>query len=83
MLFDVIGMGGVFLILGTYALVQLERINVRNMSYSLANAAGAGLILISLIVDFNLSAFVIESCWLLISLGGFFISLKKSKRREG
>ncbi|WP_419902911.1 CBU_0592 family membrane protein [Kiloniella sp.] len=81
MLIDAIGMLGVSMILSTYALVQLDRIDVKNISYSLVNALGAGLILISLAVDFNLSAFVIESCWLLISIGGIYASLKK--RRKG
>ena len=77
MLFDVIGMLGVVMILTTYALVPLDRINVKGITYSLANAMGAGLILISLTVDFNLSAVVIESCWLLISTVGIYSSLKK------
>lgn len=77
MLFDAIGMLGVSMILAAYALVQLDRIDVKNINYSLANALGAGLILISLMVDFNLSAFVIESCWLLISIGGIYASYRK------
>lgn len=82
MLFDAIGMLGVLMILTSYTLVQLDRINVRNISYSLVNALGAGLILISLTVDFNLSAFVIESCWLLISMAGIYSSFKKSRARQ-
>jgi len=79
MLFDAIGMLGVLMILTTYTMVQLERINVRNISYSLVNALGAGMILISLSVDFNLSAFVIESSWLLISVAGIYSSCKKNR----
>jgi len=77
MLFDVIGMVGVSMILTTYILVQLDRINVRNTGYSLLNALGAGLILVSLYVDFNLSAFVIESSWMLISIFGIYSSIRK------
>jgi len=77
MLFDMIGMLGVLMILATYTLVQLDRINVRHISYSLINALGAGLILVSLTVDFNLSAFVIEISWLLISLAGAFSAFRK------
>ena len=82
MLFDAIGMLGVLMILTAYTLVQLDRIDVRNISYSLVNALGAGLILISLTVDFNLSAFVIESCWLLISMAGIYSSYKKNRARQ-
>lgn len=80
MLFDAIGMLGVLMILMTYTLVQLDRIEVRRISYSLINALGAGLILVSLRVDFNLSAFVIESCWLLISMFGIYSSFRKNSR---
>lgn len=78
MLFDLIGMLGVAMILTTYTLIQLERIDARSVSYSLINALGAGLILVSLTVDFNLSAFVIESCWLLISIFGIYSSFRKN-----
>ena len=79
MLFDAIGMLGVAMILTTYTLVQLDRINVRKPGYSLINALGAGLILVSLMVDFNLAAVVIESSWLLISLFGVGASLSKKQ----
>ena len=80
MLFDAIGMLGVSMILTTYTLVQLDRINVKNISYSLVNAVGAGMILVSLTADFNLSAFVIESCWMLISMVGIYSSFRKNSR---
>jgi len=79
MLFDAIGMLGVVMILAVYALVQMSRIDVRKISYSLFNALGAGLILVSLSVDFNLSAFVIEICWLLISTIGVFSARRNRK----
>lgn len=68
------------MILVTYAMVQLDHINVKGIFYSSLNAVGAGLILVSLAVDFNLSAFMIESCWLLISLVGIISAFKKMKR---
>ena len=40
--------------------------------YTLANAVGAALILYSLVFDFNLSAVIIETSWLAISLYGMF-----------
>ena len=65
---DLIGNAGVVAILGTYALVQLDRMAVRDLSYSLLNALGAVFILVSLMFDFNLSSFVIEVVWLVISV---------------
>ncbi len=69
-LHDLIGNVGVALILGSYLLVQLRRLDATRVPYLLANGLGAGLILVSLARDFNLSAFVIEVVWLLISLYG-------------
>ena len=68
--FDFVGNVGVFLILLTYLLLQTDKLNSRSMAYSLLNALGAFLIMISLCFKFNLSAFVIEFFWLLISLAG-------------
>lgn len=67
---DLVGNLGVMLVLGTYLLVQMGRMDLRTPAYSLANAGGAVLILVSLLYDFNLSSFVIEIVWLLISLFG-------------
>lgn len=69
-LHDLIGNVGVVLILGSYLLVQLRRLDATGVPYLLANGLGAGLILVSLARDFNLSAFLIELVWLLISLYG-------------
>ena len=67
---DLIGNLGVLLVLATYLLVQMGRMEMRHPAYSGSNAAGAVLILVSLAYDFNLSSFVIEIVWLLISLYG-------------
>ena len=69
-LHDLIGNVGVLLILGSYLLVQLRRLDATGVPYLLVNGLGAGLILVSLARDFNLSAFLIELVWLLISLYG-------------
>ena len=82
MLFDVIGVLGVIMILVTYALVQLNLVDIKTVMYSSLNALGAGLILVSLVVDFNLSAFFIETCWMLISLVGIFSALKRKKEAQ-
>lgn len=80
MIFDVIGMVGVAMILIVYAMVQLDRIDVKAPAYSLLNGGGAALIIISLTVDFNLSAMVIEVAWLGISLFGLYQAVGKKKR---
>lgn len=67
---DVIGNLGVIAILATYVFVQIDRLDVRKVSYSVLNALGAGFIVVSLIFDFNLSAFLVETAWLVISVYG-------------
>lgn len=67
---DLVGNIGVVGVLTTYLLVQMGRLHIRNLSYSLINGACALLIIVSLLVDFNLSSFIIEIAWFLISLLG-------------
>jgi hypothetical protein len=67
---DLLGALGAAMVVVTYALLQFGRLASTALSYSLFNALGAGLILLSLSIDFNFSAFVIEAFWLLISLAG-------------
>jgi len=73
--YDFLGLFGVFLILAAYLALQLEKLDSKSPLYSALNAIGAALILISLYFDFNLSAALIESAWLLISLFGLFKAL--------
>jgi hypothetical protein len=67
---DIAGLAGSGCILAAYGLLQAGRLNRDHLSYSLINALGAALILLSLINAYNLPSVVIESAWLLISLAG-------------
>ncbi len=79
--FDIVGLIGVIIIVSTYALLQLEKIKSENLSYSLLNAIGAGLIIFSLCFDFNFSAFIVEFFWMLTSIYGIGKNLIR-KRHE-
>lgn len=68
--YDLIGTTGVILIVVTYFLLQTGRMRSNLLMYSVSNAVGATLILFSLYFEFNLSAFLIEFFWLLISIIG-------------
>lgn len=70
--FDLVGLVGVILIVIAYLLLQLGKLPSSAPSYSLLNALGALLVMISLFFDFNLSAFLMEAFWFLISLFGLF-----------
>lgn len=68
--YDILGTLGVAIIILTYALLQLGRVSSEQIMYSLLNAVGAALILISLYFDFNFPSVVVEFFWLMISIFG-------------
>ena len=69
-LMDLVGNIGVLMLMFTYLMLQLDKIKSSNLSYSVLNAVGASLIVASLIVNFNLSAMLMEVFWVLISFIG-------------
>lgn len=69
-LMDFVGNIGVLMLMFTYLALQLDKIKSADLSYSVLNAVGASLIVASLIVDFNLSALLMEVFWVLISFIG-------------
>jgi hypothetical protein len=84
-LFDLAGFIGVLLVVIAYLLLQLDRLPSSSLRFSLLNAAGSLLIIVSLVFKFNASAFLIEVFWFLISLLGlvkWFISRKWIRRNE-
>ncbi len=82
MIYDLIGILGVIMILIAYALVQLGKLHVKDLSYSLLNAFGAFLILISLLIDFNLPAFLMEFFWLIFSILGIYKYIQNKNTKE-
>jgi hypothetical protein len=76
---DLVGFIGVLLIVVAYLLLQLDKLPSSSPRYSLLNAGGALLIIVSLIFAFNLSAFIVEVFWFLISLLGLWRSLISRK----
>jgi hypothetical protein len=75
-LFDFVGNIGVAIMIVTYLLLQLKRLDSNAPTYSLLNAFGAALVILSLSVNFNLSAFIMEVFWVLISLIGIYRYLR-------
>ncbi len=80
--YDFIGNLGVFFILLAYFMLQINKMKNDSFAYSALNGGGAFLILVSLYYDFNLSAFIIESFWLLFSFIGIFKSIKSGKGKN-
>jgi len=67
---DPLGLIGVLALLIAYFFVSTGRWASDSLIYQLYNLIGALLILYSLLFHWNLSAFVIEAAWVLISLIG-------------
>ena len=71
-LLDLIGNIGVVMLMITYLMLQLNKLRSDGLAYSVLNAVGASLIVLSLRVDFNLSAMLMEVFWVLISFVGIY-----------
>ena len=69
---DFLGNIGVVVLIFTYLMLQLNKLSSEGLAYSLLNAIGAGLIVVSLLFNFNLSALLVEVFWVLISCLGIY-----------
>ena len=78
---DLIGFSGVALLIITYALLQLDRINPKGFWYSFNNMVVAILVSISLYYTPNLASWVIEVFWFLISVYGIVMYFKRKKEK--
>ncbi|HEV8589947.1 MAG TPA: hypothetical protein VGQ72_13820 [Pyrinomonadaceae bacterium] len=81
--YDFAGNIGVALMVLAYLLIQAEKVRSRNLSYSLMNGIGALLVVVSLLYRFNLSAFLVESFWFVISVYGLLKFASKRRANEG
>ena len=71
-LLDLVGNIGVVILIITFLMLQLDKLPSNGLAYSLLNAIGASLIVVSLLFDFNLSALLMEVFWVLISCVGIY-----------
>ena len=67
---DIVGNTGIALIIITYLLLQLGRMDSASYTYSILNALGAFFVIVSLMYEFNMSVFIIEVFWVGISVFG-------------
>jgi hypothetical protein len=74
---DLIGLSGVALLIITYALLQLDKIDPKGFWYSFNNLVVAILVTVSLVYTPNLASIVIEIFWFLISLYGIVMYYKR------
>ena len=67
---DAAGVVGVAMILTAYAGAAFGRLDAQRPTALMLNLFGAGLILFSLVHDFNLAAFLMEAAWALVAVVG-------------
>jgi hypothetical protein len=67
---DIAGVIGSVIVIVAYFATQAGWLAVNDPRFAWANLAGAVLIIFSLLMDWNLAAFIMEIFWILISLFG-------------
>jgi len=75
--YDIIGIIGVLIIIIAYFFLQIEKLSIDNINFSILNIIGSALILYSLSFNWNLSSVIIEGFWILISFIGVYKHLVK------
>lgn len=74
---NILGIGGMALFLLAYFFLQKGTWQPHSYAYLGMNLAGSLLLIASLLIDWNLSAFLLEVAWGLISLWGIARLLKR------
>ena len=65
--YDWVGMAGTLMVLGAFLLLQSGRLSGTGFLYQVLNLFGAAGVLVSLLGTFNVSVFLLELTWVLIS----------------
>lgn len=74
---DLIGFSGVALLIVTYAMLQLDKIDPKGFWYSFNNLIVAILVTVSLVYTMNIASMVIEVFWFIISVYGIVMYFKR------
>lgn len=77
-----LGLVGMASIVLAYFLLQTRILSSNGLSYSMLNALGAILLVVSLIFDWNLASLILESFWFLISVVGIVRCWPRKNRQE-
>jgi paired small multidrug resistance pump len=79
--YDWTGIAGTLMVLAAFYLLQAGRVSGTGLVYQLLNLFGAGGVLVSLWGKFNVSVFVLELAWMVVSLYGIVRSLRMRMAR--
>ena len=75
--FDWVGILGTLMTLGAFFLLQAGKIHGNRLAYQLLNLVGAACVLVSLWNKFNISVFLLEATWVVISVYGIVRTFRK------
>ena len=75
--FDWVGILGPLMTLGAFFLLQAGKIHGNRLAYQLLNLVGAACVLVSLLGKFNISVFLLEATWVVISIYGIVRTFRK------
>lgn len=78
---NLIGLVGVFFILLCYFMSQAEWWKHDDYAYLFGNFFGSVCLIISLLYNWNVSSFIIEIVWILITIYGFVKRTLKNSRK--
>ena len=76
---DMIGIIGVFILLGAYFALSTDRLKAASLCYQFLNFLAAWLILFSLFYEWNTASVLIEIAWIIISMIGMLRIILKKK----
>ena len=80
--YDLVGLGGTLAILVAFFLLQSRRLSGTGIVYQLLNLFGAAAVMVSLLGTFNLSVFLLESAWVVVSAYGIVRSIRDRPSRR-
>lgn len=75
----IIGSVGMIFVCYAFWLTITERRKPTDQYYLLINLAGAVMLLVSLLINFNLGSFLIEVFWCAISIQGLWVNYRKKQ----
>lgn len=78
--YDLVGLIGSVLVVGSYFLLQSGRLAGTGLPYQSINIVGSACILVSLTGGFNLAVALLQCTWILISLYGIARGLAQRRR---